>query len=208
VLTGLGDRTAAIKALQGGAQDYLVKGQDTSSSLARCIRYAITRQDLETKLGRTLQWEKEGWMRRQAVRDYRRYVALSKDSRSILSGETEFGAPDLLPEPDEKALRELVPAYRELVLTYTHAEHFLAGEPVNRTHELTRRLADIGARGRDLVRLHLSTFSDFSRNAEPADVYQDFLTESRLVMLELMAGLVDLYLYDSVGQHESHPDRQ
>jgi len=43
VLTGLKDETAAIKAVQSGAQDYLVKGQVDDNSLVRSIRYAIER---------------------------------------------------------------------------------------------------------------------------------------------------------------------
>jgi len=43
VLTGLKDETAAIKAVQSGAQDYLIKGQVDDNSLVRSIRYAIER---------------------------------------------------------------------------------------------------------------------------------------------------------------------
>jgi len=44
VLTGLDDEAAGIAAMEAGAQDYLVKGQVDSGTLARSIRYAISRR--------------------------------------------------------------------------------------------------------------------------------------------------------------------
>jgi signal transduction histidine kinase len=44
VLTGNDDDSLALKALQDGAQDYLVKGQVSGQLLARSIRYAIERK--------------------------------------------------------------------------------------------------------------------------------------------------------------------
>jgi hypothetical protein len=67
------------------------------------------------------------------------------------------------------------------------------GRPVRRLHYLARRLAGLGARARDVVRLHLDTLAEFSRSAEPAD-YQEFLMESRLVLIDLLGALADAYL--------------
>jgi len=43
VLSGLDDETVAVKAVQEGAQDYIVKGQSPSADLVRAVRYAIER---------------------------------------------------------------------------------------------------------------------------------------------------------------------
>ncbi len=50
VLTGLDDQTLALRAMQQGAQDYLVKGQVTGDLLVRSMRYAIERQRVEDAL--------------------------------------------------------------------------------------------------------------------------------------------------------------
>ena len=62
VMTGLQDETVALRAVQEGAQDYLVKGQVDGEQLARSLRYAIVRhaaqrvrqESVATKRGRIL----------------------------------------------------------------------------------------------------------------------------------------------------------
>ncbi len=50
VLTGLDDERIAIKTVQEGAQDYLVKGQVSRTDLIRALRYAIQRHELQEEL--------------------------------------------------------------------------------------------------------------------------------------------------------------
>jgi signal transduction histidine kinase len=47
VLSGLDDEGLAVRAVQEGAQDYLVKGQVDGGTILRAVRYAIERQRLE-----------------------------------------------------------------------------------------------------------------------------------------------------------------
>ncbi len=50
ILTGLDDEIITLRAMQEGAQDYLVKGQVTGDLLVRSMRYAIERQRAEQKI--------------------------------------------------------------------------------------------------------------------------------------------------------------
>lgn len=50
VLTGLDDETLAIKAVQAGAQDYLIKGKIDNHLLVRAVRYAVERGKLIREL--------------------------------------------------------------------------------------------------------------------------------------------------------------
>lgn len=53
VLTGTDDEDLALKAVQMGAQDYLMKGQVDASLLVRSIKYAIERKKADDALRRT-----------------------------------------------------------------------------------------------------------------------------------------------------------
>ncbi len=52
VLTGSQDEELGNRAVQAGAQDYLIKGQVDASSLGRALRYAIERGRIEKELRR------------------------------------------------------------------------------------------------------------------------------------------------------------
>jgi signal transduction histidine kinase len=59
VLTGLDDQTVALRAVQAGAQDFLVKGEIDGRLLVRAVRYAQERKRLESERRRSLEREQE-----------------------------------------------------------------------------------------------------------------------------------------------------
>jgi PAS domain S-box-containing protein len=81
VLTGVDDEAVALEAVRCGAEDYLIKGQTDSATIARAIQYAMDRKQTEERL-RAQQAEleaknrelEEAQRRLEAYRD--RYVDL------------------------------------------------------------------------------------------------------------------------------------
>ncbi len=53
VLTGIDDEKLGVKAVEAGAQDYLVKGQIDTSSLTRSVLHAIERRKIQLQLEQT-----------------------------------------------------------------------------------------------------------------------------------------------------------
>lgn len=60
ILSGMADETLAVRAVQEGAQDYLVKGKVDGESLARAIRYAVVRHRTQARLLRGQRPAKRG----------------------------------------------------------------------------------------------------------------------------------------------------
>jgi PAS domain S-box-containing protein len=68
ILTILDDESMAVRALQEGAQDYLIKGQ-IESGLLRALRYAIERKIMEDVLLKERTRSEEGWARLAAIHE-------------------------------------------------------------------------------------------------------------------------------------------
>jgi PAS domain S-box-containing protein len=139
-----------------------------------------TARQLHIKQLQLRQLEQE---RAEAIRNYQHYVAISQ------KGQDE---PDALPHPDEAMLSEILPDYRNTVLRYVRAVRVREDRPSEDVRRLAQRLAVIGGRARDVVRLHLRVLSEFSQRAMPAED-RAFSNDARLVLVELMGHLMDIY---------------
>jgi len=90
VMTGLDDESAALRAMQEGAQDYLVKGQAEGQILSRAIRYARERKRAEVEARALL---KQQAARAEAEEKRSRFLAeVSRTLAASLSYETTLSS--------------------------------------------------------------------------------------------------------------------
>jgi diguanylate cyclase len=82
VLSGRDDDEFALQALQGGAEDYLVKGSGDGDLIARSIRYAIERKKAEEKLAYLAQYDPLTGLANRALFHDRLDQALARAARS------------------------------------------------------------------------------------------------------------------------------
>jgi two-component system sensor histidine kinase/response regulator len=78
VLSGLDDETMTVKAMQQGAQDYLLKGDIDAELLTRAIRHAIERQHLLTE-----QLQAKNQLTRQAIELQNRNAELDQFAHTV-----------------------------------------------------------------------------------------------------------------------------
>ena len=115
VLSGLNSEEVAVKAVEEGAQDYLVKGQTDGALLTRALRYAIQRHRAEESL-------KERNRELLVLRRISEHILGSLDLRlvleqileqAMLSGSFDLGNIRLLDQSGERLEVAVVRGYRD-----------------------------------------------------------------------------------------------
>jgi len=179
VLTAYDDERIAIKAVQAGAEDYLVKGQVDDNSLVRSIRYAIERRHrsrAEEELRATSEefraageiqqrlypieapriegFDIAGALHPAAATagDYFDYIPMLGDCLGIVVGDVSSHGmgPALLMSETRACLRTLAQAYFDVGDILTRANKVLAAD-TDDFHFVTLAMARLDPRTRALI---------------------------------------------------------
>ncbi len=179
VLSGYDDEQTAIKAVQAGAQDYLVKGQVDDRLLVRSIRYAIERskraraeeglldtmeefraaQEIQQQLYPAEAPSLRGfdvagalYPAKATAGDYFDYIPMLEDCMAIVVGDVSGHGmgPALLMAETRACLRTLVQSYYDVGDILTRANRVLAAD-TDDFHFVTLSMARIDPHDRSLI---------------------------------------------------------
>ncbi len=179
VLSGYDDEITAMKAVQAGAEDYLVKGQVNDNLLVRSIRYAIERsrrnkaeealastseefraaQEIQQRLFPSEAPSLEGfdiagalYPARATAGDYFDYIPMLQDCLAVVVGDVSGHGmgPALLMSETRACLRTLAQSYFDVGEILTRANRLLAAD-TDDFHFVTLAFARIDPSTRTLV---------------------------------------------------------
>jgi DNA-binding response OmpR family regulator len=185
ILTGVGDEELGIKAIQSGAQDYLVKGNITDDLLIRVLRYAMERSNLRNELEEIRLKHQQLELSEELKRSQNHFRAISKEDDP-----KDHNKKSAI---DDKDFKILVSEYRILVLKYVRAIRLREERPSELVREFAKRLSGLKLNAASVVRIHISLLSEISVQTD-LQQEKEFSNDARLVLIEILGNMIDTLL--------------
>lgn len=184
VLTGLEDEDTGVKAVQMGAEDYLMKSQVRTSLLGRIVRYAIERHELKKRLEETREREARD-------REVQSVEQLSTAPSTPVTASIYAGSS--LRENAPETFNDLVREYARLLEVSLELRTYKTGRTLSdELRDLGNEFGMLRASPRDVVEIHATVLKEKLRglNSQKA---QALLEEGRVAVLELMGYVAGFY---------------
>ncbi|MGQ7845942.1 response regulator [Granulosicoccus sp. 3-233] len=185
VVSGLDDEETALKAVQHGAQDYLVKGQYSTALICKTLRYAVERYRLLEELEQTREVI-------QREREIRRLKSDAAQLPSALSTDAHSNKPliDKHPAVHRYAVEEYSRMLDKAMERLGYKTTFNASQQIR---ELAITLGGYQATPRDIVNIHTLAVDIRSRvmNTEKQRLHNE---EARYLLTGMLGHLCSFYL--------------
>ncbi|MDB2685622.1 response regulator [Mariniblastus sp.] len=193
VLTGMDDDKNGYRAVQQGAQDYIVKANLKGELLLRSMGYAIERHRLLQELADTRQREK---MERELRTLERTGSTLGTLATASVLGQLP------LHERRQDAFVELIHRYEDLIDLALEQRLFKTERDLTcEVRALAERLGFLKSTPRDLVKVHSATLTSKTATA-PSRKIQAYREEAQYMLLEIMGHLCSFYRRYSIVPSE------
>lgn len=191
VLTGLDDADLGLKAIQVGAQDFLVKGDLNPELVRRSVRYALERHKILMRL-EAVEYEAQQARERGSLERLAAPPLASTSARAFQVTRLHDGAP--------LQFSDIVNEYGELLeaaVNQTVTQADLNVPP--RLKQLAVRLGRLKVAPRDVIDIHLSAMKARTANMTGRKA-KAMSTEGRIVLLEMMGYLAGEYRVFALGR--------
>lgn len=182
-MPGHDDECSALNAVQRGVQDYLVKGQIDAQSLSRSLRYTLARHQLGADLEREL--ERSECMVGRVFGDQ--------------PGRDDSSVSGILSDDRAGHLKSLNHAYQEVVIEYLRSVRTGVERPTQLVKRMARKMAAIQIRAKHVAQLHISVLGELEKKT-PGAQRRALTNDARLLLLQLLGRLMDLYLKQAQEQ--------
>jgi len=199
------------KGYETGAVDYIFKPVEPAilKSKVRIFLEIYQKKDIEIRytklkqandelinkfknqyeLERLRQDEQREYDKSQAIISFQHYQAIAQS--------TDIVDVRNLPSINEELLTKLAVGYKTLAYDYVKAIRIRSKRPSEQLIDFSHELANKHIRAKDIIHLHLELLKGYSEDAVTSSDEKSFSNDARLLLVELLGNLMDIYLFKS-----------
>jgi DNA-binding NarL/FixJ family response regulator len=184
VLSGQEDRTLALKAVEMGAQDYVVKSDLEGDRLERVVRYAIERHRLQVELAETK-------IREMQQQVFNKLQLLSDISPLCIP--SDYGAPGRLRDSAPQRYNQFVARFGELLeLAVSDPTMRAVNDIATALDDFARDLQAVNASASDIHEMHKAVLAGKGANLNPVQLLP-YTEDATNLLVAVLSRLLSLY---------------